>query len=144
MYMAIPLCTNFCMYKRINKKNCATILIKKETKILCIIFYLILKYICQLLFFIFYNKKHNCDYIIIYLLTLYSTMMFCFFLAYSKLCVSVYLCFGFLVLLYKPGTSERAILSCTPYQIPHFFLETDPCVCVRVYVFNCRWPCQLM
>lgn len=114
--MAILLCTNACMYKRINK-NCATFLIKKGTKIICIIFYLILNYICLLCCF-FYNKKGNYDYIIIYLLTLYSAMLM-FFVAYSKLCVSV-TCALVFDLLYKPGTSERAILLCTLYPDPSF------------------------
>lgn len=48
-------CTNVCMYKSLNK-NCATFLIKKKRKSICILFYLVLNYICQLFFF-FYNKK---------------------------------------------------------------------------------------
>lgn len=117
MYLAILLCTNACMYKRINK-NCATFLIKKRDKnhLYYILSYFEL-YLSALLFF-FYNKKGNYDYIIIYLLTLYSAMLM-FFVAYGKLCVSV-ICVLVFDLLYKPGTSERAILLCTLYPDPSF------------------------
>lgn len=45
--------------------------------------------------------------------------MLMFFVAYSKLCVSA-ICVLVFDLLYKPGTSERAILLCTLYPDPSF------------------------
>lgn len=143
--MAILLCTNACMYKRINKKKKCNIFNEKGTKIICIIFYLILNYMCLLCcFFSTVKRKGNFDYIIIYLLTLYSATLMVFFVAYGKLCVSV-TCVSVSTYFIKPGISERAILSCTLYPDPSFFcLKTDPCVCVRVYVCKCRWPCLLM
>lgn len=144
MYMAILLCTNACMYKRINKKKSATFLMKKGQKssvLYFILFWII--FVCSVVFFSTVKRKGNFDYIIIYLLTLYSAMLM-FFVAYGKLCVSV-TCVSVSTYFIKPGISERAILSCTLYPDPSFFcLKTDPCVCVRVYVCKCRWPCLLM
>lgn len=48
-------------------------MIKKGTKIICIIFYHILKYTVFVCYVFFYSKKANYDYIIIYLLTLHSS-----------------------------------------------------------------------
>lgn len=84
--MAIPLCTNVCMYKRINK-NGATFLIKKETK--SSVLYVMLFWILFVCLVFFSTIKGDHDYIIIYLLTLYSAMLMGF-VAYSKLCVSAF------------------------------------------------------
>lgn len=135
MYMAIPLCTNFCMYKRINK-NCATFLIKKETKIICIIFYLILNYICQLCLFLFSTIKKRQLWLRYYLfVNIIQRNVDVFFVAYSKLCVSV-ICVLVFDLLYKPGTSERAILLCTPISSSLIFFVSR-LTRVSVWEFMC-------
>lgn len=81
-----------CIKGLIKKFKKCNIFKEKGTKIICIIFYLILNYICLLCCFFFSTaKEDNFDYVIIYLLTLYAAMlMFPFvFVAYGKLCVSV-------------------------------------------------------
>lgn len=100
--------------KRRNKK-CATFIIKKGIKIICIIFYHILKHIVCSVFFSTVNKSklwlHD------YLFANITQRKSVFFVAYSKLCVRA-VCVLVFNWLFKPGTSERAILLCSLYPHP--------------------------
>lgn len=106
MYMAILLCTNVCMYKRINKKNCATFLIKKRDKnhLYYILSYFEL-YVCSVFFFFSTIKRQLWlhYYLFVNITQRNDDVFLLFSVAYSKLCVSAICVFGFLTYFINLG-----------------------------------------